>query len=207
MVSKVNGAAYPGIWVEKKVAFIKVVFNASITALPATSTFVAGTTTATGTGTVSDSSFAVVESAVVQALKTIGTKATILGVSGVGTGGTTVDVMVGFAEGFFADLNGNVLAGVDATTAFAGTVGAAKAVVTTAGTGTVVGQLVDVAPGTFTYAMKFAYMDGTMTVATSANKGVVLGVGSTSGAFPYPGSPSGIANFYPSNSLGIGHEG
>jgi uncharacterized membrane protein len=166
MTTKVNGAVYPGVYVEKQVAFVKITFNVDVSVLAATTTYLTGTTTATGTGTVSDSTFGIVESAVVQALKAIETNATILGVSIANNTGslTTVDVMVGFADAFFSDS-----VGVISTTSYSGAVSNAHAIVKTAGTNTVAGQLVDVMPSAVTFTLKFAALDGQMTVATVAN--------------------------------------
>jgi hypothetical protein len=80
-VQKINGAAYPGIWVEKQVVFVKMVFNTDISSLPAASLFELGTTTPVSAGTVADSSFGVVESVLVQALEQLETDATILAIS------------------------------------------------------------------------------------------------------------------------------
>jgi hypothetical protein len=80
-VQKINGAAYPGIWVEKQVVFVKIVFNTDISSLPAASLFELGTTTPVSAGTVADSSFGVVESVLVQALEQVETDATILAIS------------------------------------------------------------------------------------------------------------------------------
>ena len=71
MTTKVNGAAYPGVWVERKVAFVKITFSTDISALAAADLFELGTTTAVSAGTVADATFGVVESVLVQALKTL----------------------------------------------------------------------------------------------------------------------------------------
>ena len=81
MTTKINGAAYKGVWVERKVAFVKVTFDKDIRALAAADLVVLGTATPAGAGTVADSSFAVVESVLVQFLKTLETRATVLGIS------------------------------------------------------------------------------------------------------------------------------
>ncbi len=207
MVQKVNGAAYPGIWVERRVAFIKATFSARIDAIPAASLRLAGTSTVvTGTGAVADSTFAVVESAVVQALKVIGLKATILGVSAVGNTGTTVDVMVGTSEGWFAAVSSSTgaLVGADGSTVIpAQDIVGSKAVMTNAGTGspnTVVGQVVDVATGYATFSLTFGYLDGNLPAATVANGALVNGPGASSGYFPLGGSSTGIAGAYPAYS-------
>jgi hypothetical protein len=85
MTQKVNGAAYPGVWVEKQVTFVKLTFNTDISALAAANLLVLGTATPAGAGTVADSTFAVVESAIVQALKTLELKSTFLCISTYGT--------------------------------------------------------------------------------------------------------------------------
>ncbi len=94
MVTKVNGAAYPGIWVEKKVAFVKVTFSKDINALLAADLRVLGTNTAVGANTVASSVFGVVESAVVQALKDVEQKATVLAVSRYNATDFSIDVIV-----------------------------------------------------------------------------------------------------------------
>ena len=189
MTQKINGAAYPGIWVEKQVAFIKLTFNHSLIAIPAASMFLTGTNTATTTTSEGDTSFGVVESAVVQALKNLELKATVLGISALSAAGTVVDVMVGCSEGYFSDNVGSISTG--------NTVVGAKAIITTAGGNTVLGQLVDVSDSYLTYTMYFAAFDGTMPVATVANGDLETGVGSTPGSTTYPnGAPIGSANSY-----------
>jgi hypothetical protein len=101
MTQKVHGAAYAGIWVEKQVTFIKLTFNKDIRALAAADLVVLGTATPAGVGTVADSSFAVVESAMVSALKTLATRSTILAISET-TDGIHYDVMLGHAAGWFS---------------------------------------------------------------------------------------------------------
>lgn len=190
MTVKVNGAAYPGIWVERKVAFVKLTFSKDISALAAADLRVLGTTTAVGAGTVADSSFGVVESAMVQALKTLETKATILAISVFNTDDLSVDVMLGNAEGWFSDDAGLIAAALPVT--------GAQAVVTVAGAAPtdVVGALVSVAAGAVTFDIEFSYMDGAMTVGTLANGALALGPGATSGATP-TNSPTGTAGYYP----------
>jgi len=178
MTQKVHGAAYPGIWVERQVAFVKITFSQDISALPAARLHVLGTATAAGAGTVADSTFAVVESAVVQALKTVQTKATVLGISKYDATAFSVDVMLGYAEGWFSNNAGLVVSGIQVKNA--------QAVVTTAGVAptNTVGELVGVDDDEVTFKVEFVYMDGTMPVATAANGGVVLGIGASSGAEP-----------------------
>ena len=189
MTTKIHGAAYSGIWVEKQVAFIKLTFNHSLIAIPAAKMFLTGTNTATTTTSAGDTSFGVVESAVVQALKNLELKATVLGISMLSAAGTVVDVMVGCSEGYFSDNVGSISTG--------NTVVGAKAVITTAGGNTVLGQLVDVDDTYLTYTMDFAAFDGTMPVATLANGDLESGVGSTPGSSTYPnGAPINSANSY-----------
>lgn len=192
MTTKVNGAAYAGIWVEKQVAFVKMTFDQDIRAIPATDLVVLGTATPAGLGTVADSEFGVVESVIVQALKTVAATATILAVSR-SSNGLTYDVMLGYAEGWFSDVNGLITAAPLAITG-------AQAVVTTAGAAptNVLGALVGVVDGAVTVSLSFSYMNGAMAAATLANGGLTLGPGSTSGATP-TNSPTGTAGYYPAN--------
>ena len=189
MTQKINGAAYSGIWVEKQVAFIKLTFNHDLTGITATHMYLTGTTTQTTTTSVGDTSFGVVESAIVQALKQLELKATVLGISALSSAGTVVDVMVGCSEGYFSDNVGLIASGL--------ATGGAKAVITTAGGNTVLGQLVDMVPGYVTFTMEFAAFDGTMPVATVANGDLETGVGSTPATAALPnGAPIGSANSY-----------
>jgi hypothetical protein len=190
MTQKINGAAYPGVWVERKVAFVKLVFSKDITALPAADLTVLGTATPAGAGTVADSSFGVVESVLVQALKTLETKATVLAVSEYDATGFAVDVMLGNAEGWFSDVAGVIATGLPVINA--------QAKVTTAGAAPtdVVGATVSVLDTAVTFDMSFVWMDGTMAAATFANGALALGPGATSGAFPM-NSPTGTPGYYP----------
>lgn len=190
MTTKVNGAAYPGVWVERKVAFVKLTFSKDIAALADADLTVLGTSTAAGAGTVADATFAVVESALVQALKSLETKSTVLAVSNYDAATFSVDVMLGHAEGWFSDAAGVIATGLPVV--------GAQAVVTTAGAAPtdVVGALVSVAPAAVTFGMSFATMDGTMAVATLANGALSVGPGATSGATP-ANSPTGTAGYYP----------
>lgn len=190
MTVKVNGAAYPGVWVERKVAFVKLTFSKDISALAAADLLVLGTSTAAGAGTVADSTFAVVESAVVQALKTLETKATVLAVSKYDDTAFSIDVMLGNSEGWFSDAAGLIASNLPVVNA--------QAVVTTAGAAPtdVVGALVSVAPSAVTFNMEFAAFNGTMPVGTAANGTLALGIGATSGAFPM-NSPTGTPGYYP----------
>lgn len=190
MTTKVNGAAYPGVWVEKKVSFVKLTFNKDIAALAAADLTVLGTTTAAGANTVASSVFGVVESAVVQALKTLETKASVLAVSNYDAATYSVDVMLGNSEGWFSDASGVIAASLPVLNA--------QAVVTVAGDAptAVVGALVSVLPTAVTFGMKFATMDGTMPIGTLANGALSVGPGASSGATP-TNSPTGTAGYYP----------
>ena len=194
MTTKVNGAAYPGVWVERKVAFVKLTFNKDIKALAAADLTVLGSVTPAGAGTVADSVFGVVESAMVQALKSLETRATVLAISEYDAATFSVDVMLGNAEGWFAPLTDGVIFGGPSAVP----VGAAQAVVTTAGAAptSTVGALVSVVAGAVTFSMNYVYMDGSMPAATGANGALVSGPGATSGAFPM-NSPTGTAGWYP----------
>lgn len=191
MTQKVHGAAYPGIWVEKQVAFIKLTFSKDISELAAADLKVLGTATPAGAGTVADSTFGVVESALVQALKALEMRSTVLGVSKYNSDDYSVDVMVGFAEGWFSDADGLI-------TASALPVVGAEAVVTTAGAAptNVVGALVSVSDTAVTFTMEFAAFNGSMAVATAAAGDLADGPGATSGATP-ANSPTGERGFYP----------
>lgn len=190
MTTKVNGAAYAGIWVEKKVAFVKLTFSKDIVALPAADLLVLGTATPAGAGTVAASVFGVVESAVVQALKTLETKSTVLAVSKYDAATFSIDVMLGVSEGWFSDAVGVIAAGLPVLNA--------QAVVTTAGAAptATLGALVSVAPAAVTFGMEFVAFNGTMPVATFANGDLAFGPGATSGATP-TNSPTGTAGYYP----------
>jgi hypothetical protein len=201
MTQKVHGAAYAGIWVEKQVTFVKLTFNKDIRALAAADLVVLGTATPAGAGTVADSSFAVVESAMVSALKTLATRSTILAISTT-TNGLTYDVMLGHAASWFSagDAAGLPDAVTGLITPVPVPVVGAQAKVTTAGAAptNVLGATVGVVDGAVTVSFSFAHMDGTMPAATSANGGLVFGPGSTSGATP-TNSPTGVPGWYPVN--------
>lgn len=190
MTQKINGAAYPGVWVEKKVAFVKIAFSKDIKALAAADLVVLGTATPAGAGTVADSSFGVVESALVQALKTLETKATVLAVSEYDATGFAIDVMLGNAEGWFSNATGVIASAVPVL--------GAQAKVTTAGAAptNVLGATVGVTDTAVTFDMSFVWMDGTMAAATFANGALALGPGATSGATP-TNSPTGTPGYYP----------
>ena len=190
MTTKVNGAAYPGVWVERKVAFVKITFSTDISALAAADLFELGTTTAVSAGTVADATFGVVESVLVQALKTLETQATVLAVSKYHAASSSIDVMLGNAEGWFSDVNGVIATGL--------TFGAAQAVITTAGSAAAdaVGALVSVNPESVKFGINFAAFNGTLDLGTAANGTLALGIGATSGATPVA-STTGTAGYYP----------
>lgn len=190
MTTKVNGAAYPGVWFERKVAFVKLTFSKDISALAASDLTVLGTSTAVGSGTEASSVFGVVESAVVQALKTLETKATLLAVSTYSDADNTIDVILGTSEGWFSDADGVIATGLPIRNA--------QAVVTTAGAAptNVVGALVSVKPTAVTFDMSFCAFNGTMPAGTLANGTLALGPGATPGSDP-TNSPTGTAGYYP----------
>jgi len=189
MTTKINGSAYPGIWVEKKVAFVKLIFSTDISALVAANLVVLGTATPAGAGTIADSTFAIVESAMVQALKILETKATVLGISTYNVGTTSVDVMLGVSEGWFSDTNGIIATALPVLNA--------QAVVTTAGAAptNVLGAHVGVTAAAVTFDMEFVRFNGTMPVATFANGGLeAVADGATPGS---AAAPMGNPGFYP----------
>jgi len=191
MTQKVNGAAYAGIWVEKQVTFVKFTFNKDISALLTADLHVLGSPAVpAGAGTIADSTFGVVESAIVQALKTLETKSTVLAVSKYDPIAFQVDVMLGYAEGWFSDAAGLIAAALPVT--------GAQAVVTTAGAAptNVVGALVGVDDGAVTFDLEFAAWNGTMPIATFANGDLDLGPGATPGSNPV-NSPTGLPGYYP----------
>lgn len=190
MTTKINGAAYPGVWVERKVAFVKITFNQDLLALDENDTYLLGTTTAPSATTVAASVFGVVESAVVQALKVLETKATVLAVSSYDATNFSIDVMLGNAEGWFSDANGVIATTLPVTNA--------QAIVTTGGVTptTTVGDLLTVRPSAVTFDLEFAKFDGNMTIGTLANGALAIGPGATSGATP-TNSPTGTAGYYP----------
>ena len=200
MTQKIHGAAYAGIWVEKKVSFAKISFFAAdgttpknLKALAQADTYLLGTTTATSATTVADSTFGVVESAIVQALKVLETRATVLGVSTYNATDYCVDVMLGVSEGWFADANGLI-------TATPLPVVGAQAVVTTGGITptTLLGSLVTVRDTVLKYTIQFATFDGKMTIGTLANGALALGPGATIGyQTSSVSAPTGDAGYYP----------
>jgi len=204
MTTKVNGAAYAGIWVEKQVTFVKLTFNKNIKALTDADLHVLGQPTVpAGAGTIANSEFGVVESVMVSALKTLATRSTILAISTSNTG-LTYDVMLGHAASWFSagDAAGLPDAVTGLITATPIPVVGAQAVVTTAGAAptNVVGATVGVDDGALTVSFSFVHMDGTMPLATSANGGLTFGPGSTPGNIPAPGNtPTGAPGWYPTN--------
>lgn len=189
MTTKINGAAYPGVWVEKKTAFAKITFSKDIKALVQGDLYLLGTTTPPSATTVADSTFGVVESAIVAALKLMETKATVLAVSAYDASAYSIDVLLGNAEGWFSNNVGLIVTGQ--------AVPAAQAVVTTGGVTptTTLGSLVTVRPAAVTFKMEFASFDGKMTVATLANAGLVaVADGATPGT---AADPMGQAGYYP----------
>lgn len=191
MTTKVNGAAYAGIWVEKQVTFVKLTFSKDIAALLTADLHVLGTPLVpAGAGTIADSTFGVVESAIVQALKVLETKSTVLAVSKYDAVAFSVDVMLGYAEGWFSDVDGLIAAALPVV--------GAQAVVTTAGAAptATVGALVGVDAGAVTFDLEFAAFNGTMPVGTFAAGDLDLGPGATSGATP-TNSPTGTPGYYP----------
>jgi len=203
MTQKVHGAAYAGIWVEKQVTFVKLTFSKDIRVLPAADLVVLGTVTPAGVGTVANSEFAVVESAMVSALKTLATRSTILAISTT-VDGIHYDVMLGHAASWFSA--GNAAGAGDAATGLITPapvpVIGAQAKVTTPGAAPtdVLGATVGVLDTAVTVSFSFSHMDGTMPAATSGNGGLVFGPGSTPGNAPSPGNtPTGTPGWYPIN--------
>lgn len=190
MTVKVHGAAQPGVWVERKVAFVKVTFSKDVAALAEADLYHVETGAAAGAGTIADSSFGVVESAIVQALKTLETKAVVLGVSRYNAATRTVDVVLGASEGWFSDANGLIATALPVV--------GARATVTTAGSAPtdVVGATVGVFDTAVTIDLEFATLDGTLPVGTAANGALALGPGATSGAYPM-NSATGTPGYHP----------
>lgn len=169
MTDKIHGAAYPGIWVERQVVFINVTFAAPVNAVA------------------QDSGFGVVESCVVQALKDVAQRGTILGVSpmtpATAGSGVSFQVMLGYASGLFAPTTSGVIS-------------AAVPVVGKAVNKTVPTAPVPAADLVTTYDLSFAYWDGSLPAATGANGALAIGPGATSGATP-TNSPTGTPGWYP----------
>jgi hypothetical protein len=208
MTERINGASYPGIWVERNTGFVKVVFSLNIKAITAADLSVIGTptaanpTNAVAAGTIADSTFGVTESALSYALRDLETRATVLGVSTYNATTFAVDVFLGHAEGWFSALNDGIVIAPPLTPVIQ--LKGAKAVVTTAGTagaGTTVvpvGGIVSVDHASFpgiTYTVRYVAFDGTMPIPVAPGQ-LILGPGGTSGATP-PGSPTGTPGWYP----------
>ena len=187
MTQKIHGAVYPGIWVEKHVAFIKVTFDSDIAAIPVANLTLLGTATPVTGAAVADSTFGVVESAIAQALKMIETKAVVLGVTKYNAATQSVDVIVGVSEGWFSDAAGTIAAGLP--------VGTACAKITVDGTNVNIDDIVSVAPGALTFGMAFAAFRD-LPAASAAAGDLEVGVGATSGATP-TNSPTGTPGYYP----------
>ena len=152
MTSKVHGSAYPGIFCEKQVTFVTVTFAASVAVVT------------------QYSGFDVVESCVVQALKALATRATILGISQLSASGLEFQVMLGYAEGHFSDNVGIISIG--------------NAVVGKAADLTNPLLPVPAADLVTTFDLSFAYWDGSLPVATLANGALVNGPGNIPGFYP-----------------------
>jgi hypothetical protein len=212
MTDRVNGAIWPGIWVERNTGFLKVTFSADISALSNSSLSILqpwpadNPTGATAAGTFATSVFGVTDSAISHAIREIETKATVLGISTYDKATFSVDVFVGHAEGWFAPLDDGVveLPPPDPIIQLKG----AKAVVTTAGTagaGTTVvpvGGIVTVDHGSYPaiqYTIRYVPFDGRFPLAAVAPGQLALGPGGTSGATP-PGSSTGTPGYYPATS-------
>jgi len=206
MTTKINGAAYPGVWVEKQVTFIKITFSSDISTIAATggSVVLNGTTTAVnGTTATADSTFGIVESVLVQALKTLETQATVLAVSTYNTSTHSVDVMVGFSDGFFATTNAGLITATASTgysVPVAGAINTVNATIKAVGdsTNVVLGQLVNVTTtAAITYGFEFVTMDGSMPAATVANGALeAITDGTTPGS---AANPMGASGWYPVN--------
>jgi hypothetical protein len=207
MVQKVNGSAYPGVWVEKQVAFVKLTFSGDISSVPAASLYELGTTTPVSAGTVADSSFGVVESALVQALKTLETKSTVLAISqhnnnleyptyfsatgGTSTGGLGTLVGGGnYLPGTYTNvpLSGGHGYGALATIVVNGATVVSSVVITTAGVGyasgdalTALPYFLGVASTPYPFNVLVSSASGTYGVTSTGN---LITVGSTTGLTP-----------------------
>jgi len=131
--------------------------------------------------------FGVVESVLVQALNAVAQTATLLGVSQYDVGTTSIDVMLGYASGWFSDDTGLIL--TSPTNIWPITV-------TGAAINTTVSPAVPATNVTTTVTAYFTYFDGTMPVATSSNGFIVTGPGASPGSYP-TNSPTGTAGYYP----------
>jgi len=207
MTDRVNGATYPGIWVERNTAFVKAIFSLNIKAITAANLSIVppfpsdNPTGAVAAGTIADSTFGVNEGAISAAIRELETRATVLGVSTYNATTFAIDLMLGHAEGWFSTANDGIIITPPASPVIQ--LKGAKAVVTTAGTpgaGTTVvpvGGIVTVDFGSYpgiTYSVRYVAFDGTMPIPTVPGQ-LILGPGGTSGATP-PGSPTGTPGWY-----------
>lgn len=184
MTIKVHGAAYPGIWVEKQVSFIKLTFSKDIEALAAADLRGVDGAAVTVAG---ESVFGVVESVLVKALKSLETRATVLGISKYDAATKSVDVFVGVASGWFADADGVIATGLPV-------VGAVARAVADGGD-VKKGDRLSVAAGAVTFDMHYAAFRS-LPVATEAAGDLENGVGATPGSVPV-NSHTGTEGFYP----------
>lgn len=178
MVQKINGAAYQGVWSEKQVTFAKLLFSKDISALLTADLLVLGTSTAAGAATVADSSFGVVESVLVQALKNLEQKATVLGISKYLQITPTVVVTMTSGSG-----TGTTITVASTTSLVVG-----HTVAVTAGTGsfipgTKVLSIVDSTHFTVSAAPSVAISGATITGSTFAGGQVDVMLGSSEGWF------------------------
>lgn len=227
MVQKINGAAYTGMWVERNTAFVKVTFSKDISKLLAADLVLLGTTTPVTAGTEANSAFGVVESALVQALKYVEGRATILGISEYNPDDFCVDIFLGHAEGWFSDIDGVIAPPVAVPPAVQTTldvVGARALVtgpplpappapppVTNAPIGAIVTVKDFVDPAAvppvplITFKLEFAAWDGTMQIATgkalvppAVSPVPTLALGpGATSGATPPGSPTGTPGYYP----------
>ena len=207
MTQKVNGAAYPGVWVEKQVTFVKLTFSNNISSIPAANLFELGTTIPVSAGTVADSSFGVVESILVQAIKTLETTATVLAISqhnsnleepayfsatgGTSTGGLGTLVGGGnYLPGTYTNvpLTGGHGYGALATVVVNGATVVSSVTITTPGVGyapgdalTALPYFLGVASTPYPFNVLVSTTSGTYGVTSSGN---LITVGSTTGLLP-----------------------
>jgi hypothetical protein len=195
MVTKVNGAAYPGVWMEKDTAFVRVTFGEQMNAVVTADLLKLDGTAVTGTVT-ANSTFGVVESAIVQALKWLEQRATIIAVSSYDISSFSFDVMLGSAQGLFSTTAGLIADDV----ALTGTVQAK--VVTATGANVAVGDIVQLnlsnMGGTASFDVQFLAFTGGLPVATGASGTLATGPGSVPG-----GQAVGTATFTPVTPLTV----
>jgi hypothetical protein len=197
MTQKINGAAYPGVWAERDTAFVRVTFGEQMNAVVAADLLTLdGLAVST---VVADSTFGVVESAVVQALKYLEQKATVLAVSSYDISSFSFDVLLGSAEGWFSNDAGLITA---ADILMTGTV---LAKVTTAGTVTSTGAAIAVGDlvklnltnlgATADFRLEFlGFVSQGLPVATAAAGTLAAGVGTAAAATSYqPVIPNTVA--------------